>query len=189
MCFSSALEACTMLWFKMTFHIEGGRCIPFKFVRNTNIWIAFNMFCATSICCVQLQICFQGIMKLRTHTTHIVRSSSSIATFPKMHSNCFAHNVIKINYSYCHANVFQATFQPQTWHHFVFLCPPSSQSLHYSITTSLHYTTSLLVSSIWWEPVFSAVFDVSLAYNMFSVVVCWPNSEAPTTTFGPRDQI
>jgi hypothetical protein len=98
-CFSSAREACTMLWFKMTFQTEEGWCIPFKFVGNTNIRIAFDMLRATSICCVQLQIYFQGIIELHTHLTHIVRSSSSIATFPKMHSNCFAHNVIKMNYS------------------------------------------------------------------------------------------
>jgi hypothetical protein len=43
MCFSSALEACTILWFKMTFHTEGGWCIPFKFVGNTNMGLSTKM--------------------------------------------------------------------------------------------------------------------------------------------------
>lgn len=137
-----------------------GWCIPFMLVEKANIWIACDMFCATSICCVWLQICFQGIPKLRTHLTHIARSSLSIATFPKMHSNCIAHNVTTLHWS-----------------------------LHYSITTSLHYTTWLLVLSIWWEPVFSVICNVSLPFNMFSIVVCWPNLEAPTTRFSPRDWI
>lgn len=37
------------------------------------------------------------------------------------------------------------------------------------------YTTSLLVLSIWWEPVFSVVYDGRLPYNIFSIVVdCLP---------------
>ena len=145
-------------------------------------------FCATSICCVQLQTCSQGITKLCTHLTHVTRSSLSIVTFSSMHSNCIAHNAIKFNYSYYHATFIQAIGQPQTWHHFVFLCPPSSQSpmpLHKRCpmsffmctvtlrppTPALHCTTFLLILSIWREPVFSVIIDVPLPYNMFCTTV------------------
>ena len=38
-------------------------------------------------------------------------------------------------------------------------------------TPTLHYTTSLMVLSIWWEPVLSVVFDAPLPYNIFSIIV------------------
>lgn len=177
------------------------------FVKMINVHIACNMFlCYINILC-SIANMFPWLTKLRTHSeTHGAHSLSLVVTFSKMHSNCIAHNAIKFNYSYYCAKKIQAMAQPQTWHHFVFLCPPSRQSptlLHkrrlMSIftcmitlrpqTPTLHYTTLILVLSIWWEPIFNVIIDDPLPYNMFSIVVDCAFSLHNHDTTHPQNKI